>query len=67
MTQVRNYRLGPGNKLQEYIYLSKDGNSWHLAILNNLQIVLDPTSSIAVRSQDGVRIKIYYQGRRLVP
>jgi hypothetical protein len=53
--------------LQEYIYSSKDGNTWDCAALNNLKIVLDPTSSIAaVLSLDNI-ISIYYQGRCFFP
>ena len=72
ITQIRIYRLGPGNILHEYIYSSKDGNSWHCAAFHNLKIVLEPTSSItAVLIQEyaiGIYyIGIYYQGRHLFP
>lgn len=67
--QIRNYRLGPGNKLQEYVYLSKDGNTWRCAALHDLNVVLDSSSSIAVglTGPGGYLIGIHYQGQRLFP
>jgi len=63
ISQIRNYHLGPGNILQEYAY-SESTNTNRLCYgeLHKLNVVLDPTSSIAaVRHQDE-EICIFFQG-----
>jgi len=60
--QIRLYHLGPGNILQEYAYSESGSNGSYSGDLRNLNIVLDPTSSIAaVRHQDD-GISIFFQG-----
>ena len=63
ITQIRHYHPGPGNILQEYAY-SESANRNRLCYveLHKLNIVLDPTSSIAaVRDQDD-GICVFFQG-----
>ena len=65
-TQIRLYYRGPGNVLHEYAYsASKRWNNWYNGNLHKLNIVLDPTSSIAaIRLEDhDDTICIYYQGQ----
>jgi hypothetical protein len=45
--EIRIYHLGPGNVLQDYIYSSRD-KGWHYGNLKNRNVVLNPSSSIAV-------------------
>ena len=61
--QIRLYHLGSGNILQEYAYSESEKNGSYSGDLRNLNIVLDPTSSIAaVRHQDD-GISIFFQGQ----
>ncbi|KIM47269.1 hypothetical protein M413DRAFT_271918 [Hebeloma cylindrosporum] len=59
--EIRIYSLGPGNILQEYTYSSKNGSSWCFSGLQNLKIILDPTSTLAVIRAADNYIIVYYQ------
>jgi len=62
-TQIRLYYLAPRNFLHKDAYsASKGSNNWYNGNLHTLNIVLDPTSSIAaIRHNDTTCI--YYQGQ----
>jgi hypothetical protein len=60
--EIRMYHLGPGNILQEYAYSSsKDRHNWRHGGLHDLNIVLDPASSLAAIRSPGGDISVYYQ------
>ena len=58
------YYLKAGNILKEYIYSA--GKGWHRGWLQDLKIVLDPTSSLAAirysLRDEPERIIVFYQG-----
>ena len=62
--QIRIYCLGPSNVLQQYAYsANREKNSWYSGSLRNLNIILDPGSTIAAIQLEDDFICVYYQGQ----
>jgi hypothetical protein len=59
-SEIRIYHLGPRNILSEFAY-SVHTNSWNRGNLHELEISLDPASSLAAIRREDEIICIYYQ------